>query len=873
MKKISLYALAIGIACWTGAALTSCSTFGLGPDEVETGDGPYISLTFGMAATDAEGNPALTPVEQRMRTVDLFFYPANGTDGRPVKTHHIENTTHDTKHTVSISDAEFAALFGGDKTENHTCVVYSVVNVSEEDFAASGISDKNAATPADLKKIKARTPSFAAEFKGGLAMFSSKETGDVITYDATSKKATGTIHLKNLAAKIDLLVNFGTDIAGVDPNDSSKGSQTWNVATNGNNPTAEVHILNGVMAVRLDGSMPELAEEDYYSIRFDNEEHIRTVAPLDDKDPAFGYNGKTWYATSAPYYSYPNVWEDSPLEQHRTSLLLKVDWTVQPDPETAGPADLLTTYYNVPLALDANKLESNKYYRVKVNINTLGGQNFGEPLELEASVEVLDWGHAELEADLRELRYLEVSQTQLDRDGLIYTAVINGNDGLVTIPFKSSHKVMIRDINIEWYSYDNFDDNGKEGDRDWYIFYPGNRHVFAPAATTFTKTRQELDSNNWHCAYIDNVNHTITVKHNIGVTTSSGSSYYYPNRGENDINTYYSYLITIVLQHENWDEHFELETITIMHHPPIYIEGEVNEVINDTDWDWNSGGNASKDRTATTNISTKYHWGWARVNGNDPTADRNTNYGGLRGIAKNDRAGGNIGDRSSKNPVMYIINVTSLEEGSVFHIRDPRVTTNQAGSIGGNWTAAPHYLNGVFEETSNAHTLTEYYPTDESTVNEMKYALSPRYRVASSFGQTGGSGNNPREISRDDAKRRCASYCEYGYPAGRWRLPTLGEIKYIQVLSNRGLIPRIFNVGVDYICAQGIFTFNNAGDETEKVGANNAYVRCVYDDWYWVKEDGSPDKIDDPYNALPNHQIFVWGDKPKNNPQVQPQEN
>ena len=55
------------------------------------------------------------------------------------------------------------------------------------------------------------------------------------------------------------------------------------------------------------------------------------------------------------------------------------------------------------------------------------------------------------------------------------------------------------------------------------------------------------------------------------------------------------------------------------------------------------------------------------------------------------------------------------------------------------------------------------------------------------------------------------------------------------------LIPRIFEVDVDYVCAQGVYRFNGEGQE--RPNGSSGYVRCVYDDWYWVKSDGTPDKL------------------------------
>ena len=189
--------------------------------------------------------------------------------------------------------------------------------------------------------------------------------------------------------------------------------------------------------------------------------------------------------------------------------------------------------------------------------------------------------------------------------------------------------------------------------------------------------------------------------------------------------------------------------------------------------------------------------------------------------------------------------------------------------------------------------LQSYYPTDENPTDAGSKAnfVAPKLRVASSYGSV------PGQMSRVEARRRCAAYQEAGYPAGRWRLPTLAEIRFISKLSRQGRIPTLFaawhgvavyagvpyehRVGKSpylnyphYWCAQGaayiddtdngnvkIFpkssVYPNA-DATKDAASSNANaaqvaVRCVYDEWYWT-------------DKCPEGQ-FTWGDKEKSNPQ------
>jgi hypothetical protein len=126
--------------------------------------------------------------------------------------------------------------------------------------------------------------------------------------------------------------------------------------------------------------------------------------------------------------------------------------------------------------------------------------------------------------------------------------------------------------------------------------------------------------------------------------------------------------------------------------------------------------------------------------------------------------------------------------------------------------------------------------------------IAPKIRVASSYSVTHDTD------SKDLAEKRCASYQEDGYPAGRWRLPTYAEAAFIVGLSNELKIPRLFNNNTRYWCAHGQFLPTTSGVTLNGNSGNSASsVRCVYDEWYWGSE------------QLPENQrgTFTWGDEPR----------
>lgn len=821
--------------------------------------------------TRADGTTGLPADKAVLNSVDLFFYTSDAGDETPaVFKWHGKNATDDEKLNVSIplELVDNDTLFD----ENNQCKVYAVINSSE---ATALVSSKEMPTISRLRALKVTT-AFFADKKGfddtaGLVMFTEEsppdkhlaegdKTPNVVSYHADAKKATGHIYVNTPAAKIDLFVKFADTVYGTDPDDNQP--YEWRVVKSNGLPTAETHMVNGVKSVLLGGwkwtdeSRP--TDEDYFDTRImEDMDGVSVLRRL--KEHAAEDSNDYPYVIEAPFYTYPNQWEITPLELRRTTLLLKVDWLPY-DAGTGGEVgkDAVTTYYTVPLNLEENMLKPNKYYRVKVNINTLGGANFGKPVELtDCTLDVLEWGAAQLEADIRTTRYLEVQQSVLDRDGKTYTAIMN-NTETISIPFYSSHKTYIKSASIRYMTYEKLDQTSGG------FFTPQNGTVDAEGRTT-TETRndyfeQELEDlleNDYQGAYIDEARGTITVHHATRPTTVEGN-HYVANYNGTEQYTYNSYYITIVLAHE--DLPGQEETITIKQNPPVYIEGEVNASFN----------NNEDRRGITYNLC-----GWVRVNSNsnDPSG-----LGGIDPIGKGFFTQGL--DLSSSNPVMYIVTSTQLSADSKFskfHISDPRSNLRNL-NLGGNtelphqqdltrystWTTAPHIHNGA------GQTLQYYYPTVESMTQEDMYAIAPRYRMASSFGKTSGT------MNRETARRRCAAYQEYGYPAGRWRMPTLGEMEYVTELSKLGYIPPLFGgsflgITIDgaYWTAQGLYRVDSDGNLNPDNGGSG-YVRCVYDDWYWTKEDADGNLVPDNLTGTAM-QTFTWGDKEKNNPQEQPE--
>ena len=235
-------------------------------------------------------------------------------------------------------------------------------------------------------------------------------------------------------------------------------------------------------------------------------------------------------------------------------------------------------------------------------------------------------------------------------------------------------------------------------------------------------------------------------------------------------------------------------TVNVEHRPAIYVIGN-----------FNSNGN-----------NNRFVYGVKTANSNvNGTATRNQIKLGNINDLSNEKE-----NATNRNMNQYKIYISVLGDNeSNYMIGDPRGVKNNLSQLTG-----PQNLGG----------LQNYHPTSSSAQN----VIAPSFLIASSWGRTA-------TLTWQGAERRCASYQENGYPAGRWRVPTEAEIKFIISLSNKGYIPALF---------QGKY-YHSTGDTYKSDNVDNnasPYVRCVYDLWFWG---------DDAPLTGNAANTFTWGDQ------------
>ncbi len=270
--------------------------------------------------------------------------------------------------------------------------------------------------------------------------------------------------------------------------------------------------------------------------------------------------------------------------------------------------------------------------------------------------------------------------------------------------------------------------------------------------------------------------------------------------------------------------------VTIVQYPPIYVERE------------QSNGYAYVNSYAYTNN----HGG--RYQSANAYNSRGTYYSGSDQIGTMNSLGSS--SSSNNNNSQYVVTISVLPEdykvaGTAPVIGDPRGGTLKFNYLGYSASGA----SGNISRTIQAN-----YDNVSST---SQYVIAPQIRIASSWGAT------DTMQSYDRAEERCAAYQENGYPAGRWRVPTVSEIDFLIKLSEYQYIPALFTCGArngyylgywsngpsayagrEYSTTKPFEIGTPTNASNDRVTINNVtfdlVVRCVYDQWYWG---------DDKYNS------------------------
>ena len=713
---------------------------------------------------------------------------------------------------VTIPSEQYNILFPTENTPQ-SCKVYILANMPKGiDVDANGTSIKS------LKLLKVTASSFAEDEvtnsnSNSPYAFPIQESfvmdgvNNRLTFNENGQLS-GDVPLYRAASKIAL------NITSLNPIKDDNGSTLWTPIPD----KMRVELHNGIANGYVDGNGTTYPKS-LTKLGKNTRNYIGTK-PEGSSDVTVPY-------THVPFYSYPTDWNDD--EDNEVYLTLVVPWY-----KGTNTQDVQEYYYQIPVNYNGKKLDRNNYYLINLEVGVLGSLDNGKPLVLApSSYVIVNWGNGGVSASFETFSYLIV-----DMKTVIY------NENSVIIPFVSSHAAEITDVVItqqKLATADSYRSNTSNGDDD-------------------------IDN--------DKNTYSITCDNN---TDNKGGTITYTKTLVNDFTKdsfdFTPYNITFTLKHtQNSGSTLEQKNVTIIQYPAIYGERDVNS-------DYSENSSQKND-----------HHGYVFVNGY---------YNNGTGIITQDdfdNAYGLMSDDVSSN-TMLVFTVTTTE-GTNYVIGDPRESEVNESFINAThtndnpvWASAAYWnYNEEVVNTSNNRILQNYYATetnheylkdahegnaqtngdnvyaDDKTAaqNERTYnMIAPKFRISSGYGAIYESDGNRRYYHL--MKKRCASYQEDGYPAGRWRLPTKAELEFIFYLSNKGKVPTLFVSSMDYWCAHG---YANPGDDGyADMGyrtyyndrSNTISVRCVYDDWYW----GS----DPVLKTEEEKSRFTWGDQPRWKPQ------
>ena len=516
---------------------------------------------------------------------------------------------------------------------------------------------------------------------------------------------------------------------------------------------------------------------------------------------------------SVPFYSYPISWETT--DSHAPFIKVIVTWNGY-DKYTQQPSDAKAKEYyykiSVPNTLD---LLSNNCYRITADLSVLGSESDDVPVEIEGTCYVSNWvTETGLTKDYTATRYLSVGRTNY---------VMYGDE--LEIPVVTSHPFEVVDFSAS------------------YELSP-TETITEPTWSTALGSDGFPDYDNWT------------------VVSSSNSAYAYVRHKIHSSITEFTNLDVRIITYKFKLRHpdntaYTTQEITVVQYPPIYIESK-------------TGGNSFINgyfASLTTQPLQAYgvsdnQFGATRANGSYYTSigTDNSNHSGyvLTDYGRLDK-----GANTGINVNLTFVSVSAFQTGHdtytvksyngtefaeetfTYMIADPR---QESG-----WTQGSSDLAAYLSNMSNQNTTVKTAWTD-AQVQAIKIGvqnpihrsfIAPSFIMSSRWSRPG----NDSGIDFEAAIKRCATYQEAGYPAGRWRLPTEAETYFCYMLQENTSVtfPSLYSPGDGYYTANGNVFGDQRGNTADTFtfqdwsSRNNHSVRCVYDSWYWGAEPVSDD--------------------------------
>lgn len=781
--------------------------------EIEYFDGDLTGITLQFDCGDFPETKAKTDMpgedpyhENTLSSVEYFLYPDNGTESDAVMHGYLVDVVASTKvYSVPMTDDLLNTVlcpgtsryFQVYAIANHPRIIPQAATEDLSHTSVAELEEKTRELDTDSNTGEILTP------QNNFFM----STNGAFRVGPVDKHATNVVNarvpLERIPAKITILVRLEESVTIPNTVVINGVEDTRNEVWRPRPGEMQVYLVNGALEGRASGRPVDTpALFTYPTFEFKSgitETHnYSTFTPvLDGEGNVTDYTETThsgeFVACDAPFYTNPISWEYGSSEEPYIKLM--VPWDRDAGVSTGGVSYGTASknyYYRVycpgdPIDGSHAQFVRNNWYKIVLNVGVLGSDTDGGESIIHGQYYVVDWQERE-------------------SGGGSSGSGIHDSDKEAEI--KGARYLFINKEEYELFNVNDLSIPYTTSDPCEIVNNTGGTTITA-TYYTFTgssKQQQTVDATSW-----------------VSLSSVGGAHIIFNHTLNNDTNTTdydtSEYTITFTLRQK--DNHNYKKEITIHQYPAIMIDMEDNSNTSNNGYVYL---NNNYYRTNNYNGSTYVTL---------PSGYTNSSYG----IGSNGTSSG-----TNKNFNMFIVETTVLPSDSEYVLGDPRVSTidnlNPTNWPTSRTTDEANWSSNTASIQGTTRRLSYYYPVDDSKAADD--IIAPKFRVASSHGAT-------LPVSYANAFRRCASYQEKGYPAGRWRLPTAAEVSYITKLSADGMIDRLFGSTTNgetsnYWCNSGYITVYDGTDAASKtkpvlhrgeIGGNDKSVRCVYDEWYW----------------------------------------
>ena len=471
-------------------------------------------------------------------------------------------------------------------------------------------------------------------------------------------------------------------------------------------------------------------------------------------------------AITVTAYAYAHQWADGSLLETQTRLVVNIPLTYYTDPDDTSTGEFhANSFYQIPVS-EEKVLERNHCYTVTVTVNTVGGSDPSEPVELNnISYSVEPWEERTINIGGEDDRpaYLTLNEYEFEMH--------NMDDDNTTLHFVSSSEVT---ANIE---------------RVYYIDKFGQEQVLTNISDDQWGVRS---GNNWtnRCTI------RITPDENI-----TGKIDVFGDVPENNAVRYIEFTVT--------NKDGISRPVTVAQYPLEYITNIQGWYSYRDDFGGTTAVTKGNPLRCSANTYSSRNDTWTYANAF--THNRNENYFFTSKVAEQIKTGNDRGKSYIRYYRWQSTNSNNYTTQSIWTDNNREIAKN----------ARMYHVQ--ITASSGDYTLGKPRITDGKTDSGSDNAklVSPSFMIASQLGAT----LKPDNV--DMAASHCKEYVEVaedGTKYDDWRLPTRAEVEIImkfQYEENAAMDEVL--AGQYYWCADGGTVHNSKGDSEDPA------IRCIRD--------------------------------------------